>query len=101
MEDLDGFSPHNLGAVARSAAHFGVKAIVRDVEDGRWTAAAFRTAEGGAEFIARVVVDDLADALFAIENNVDVIAMSFVRRPEDVLELKGLIQGAGASTPVV
>ncbi|MEL7368081.1 MAG: RNA methyltransferase [Myxococcota bacterium] len=61
-------NPHNLGAVARSAAHFGVKAIVRDVEDGRWTAAAFRTAEGGAEFIARVVVDDLADGLFAMRD---------------------------------
>ncbi|MEO0815231.1 MAG: pyruvate kinase, partial [Myxococcota bacterium] len=48
-----------------------------------------------------VTEKDRADALFAIENNVDVIAMSFVRRPEDVLELKGLIQGAGASTPVV
>ncbi|MEM6732838.1 MAG: pyruvate kinase, partial [Myxococcota bacterium] len=48
-----------------------------------------------------VTEKDRADALFAIENQVDVIAMSFVRRPEDVLELKGLIQGAGASTPVI
>ncbi|MEM7674413.1 MAG: TrmH family RNA methyltransferase [Myxococcota bacterium] len=61
---LDGVqNPHNLGAVARSAAHFGVDAIVRCREDGRWTGAAFRTAEGGAEFVDRVAVRDLADAL--------------------------------------
>ncbi len=48
-----------------------------------------------------VTEKDRRDALFAIDNGVDVIAMSFVRRPEDVLELKGLIQGAGATTPVI
>ncbi|MEO1172032.1 MAG: pyruvate kinase [Myxococcota bacterium] len=48
-----------------------------------------------------VTEKDRADALFALEMGVDVIAMSFVRRPEDVLELKGLIQGAGANTPII
>ncbi|MEM6273705.1 MAG: pyruvate kinase [Myxococcota bacterium] len=48
-----------------------------------------------------VTEKDQTDALFALDLGVDVIAMSFVRRPEDVLELKGLIQGAGETTPVI
>ncbi len=56
-------NPHNLGAVARSAAHFGGSAILRNERDGRWTGAAFRTAEGGAEFVDRVAVRGLPDAL--------------------------------------
>lgn len=56
-------NPHNLGAIARSAAHFGAGAILRNETDGRWTGAAFRTAEGGAEVVDRVAVRDLADAL--------------------------------------
>lgn len=44
---------------------------------------------------------DRTDALFALEMGVDVIAMSFVRRPEDVQELKALIEGAGATTPII
>ncbi len=56
-------NPHNLGAIARSAAHFGAQAILRNEREGRWTGAAFRTAEGGVEFVDRVAVRDLADAL--------------------------------------
>ena len=61
-------NPHNLGAIARSAAHFGARAIVRAQSDGRWTGAAFRTAEGGAEFVARVAVRDLADGLRVLKD---------------------------------
>ncbi len=35
---------------------------------------------------------DIEDATFAIEQNVDWIALSFVRRPSDVIELKQLIK---------
>ena len=61
-------NPHNLGAIARSAAHFGAAAILRNEHDGRWTGAAFRTAEGGAEFVDRVAVRDLVDALGALRD---------------------------------
>ena len=61
---LDGVrNPHNLGAVTRSAAHFGVSAIIRESRDGRWTGAAFRTAEGGAEAVDRISIPALADGL--------------------------------------
>ena len=44
---------------------------------------------------------DRADALFAVQQKVDLIAMSFVRRGEDVVELRQLLAAAGADTPIV
>ena len=44
-------NPHNLGAFVRVAAHFGAAAIVVGGEDLTVTAAAYRTAEGGFEFL--------------------------------------------------
>ncbi|MDR0805502.1 MAG: tRNA/rRNA methyltransferase [Enterobacteriaceae bacterium] len=56
-------NPHNLGAMMRSCAHFGVKGVLlRDpglLESG----AAIRTAEGGAEHITAIGVDDFPEAL--------------------------------------
>ena len=52
---LDGIgNPHNLGAIARSAAFFGCKALVLsgDPRQARLSDAAFRTAEGGLEALA-------------------------------------------------
>lgn len=44
---------------------------------------------------------DRADALFAVQQKVDCIAMSFVRKPQDVLELKELLASVGAQTPII
>ena len=44
---------------------------------------------------------DKADLLFGIQHQVDYVAMSFVRRAEDVLAAKGLIRSMGEATPVV
>jgi TrmH RNA methyltransferase len=64
-------NPHNLGAIARSAAHFGVKGIFILGERVHFHNGAFyRTAEGGAE----------ACALVAVKN---------------ILELKSLCEGLG------
>jgi pyruvate kinase len=51
--------------------------------------------------IPAITEKDKADALFAVEQNVDAIALSFVRRKEDVVELRALLSRAGAQTPVV
>ena len=40
---------------------------------------------------------DRSDILFAAEHNVDVIALSFVRRAEDVLEVRNILKEAGKS----
>jgi pyruvate kinase len=44
---------------------------------------------------------DRQDALFAVSQGVDMIALSFVRRADDVLQLRALLAGAGAQTPII
>src|SRR5262245_26589929 len=55
----------------------------------------------GVNVSAPSVTDkDKEDAVFAMELGVDVLALSFVRRAADVLELKELIAKKGHTTPV-
>jgi RNA methyltransferase, TrmH family len=57
LEEVE--NPHNLGAIMRSAAHFGVQAILYQAKvPVAQTSAAFRTAEGGAEAMATLQVED-------------------------------------------
>ncbi len=44
---------------------------------------------------------DKRDLMFGLDQRVDWIALSFVRNPQDVLEIKDLISSAGKSTPVI
>ena len=44
---------------------------------------------------------DKQDLLFALKQDADYIAVSFVRRPKDVLQAKALIRKAGKDTPVI
>ncbi|BDD03649.1 pyruvate kinase [Aureibacter tunicatorum] len=44
---------------------------------------------------------DLDDLQFGLEHNVDWVALSFVRRAEDIIELKNIIKQAGKTTKVV
>lgn len=44
---------------------------------------------------------DRADLVFALQQDANYIAVSFVRRPEDVLLAKSLIRRAGKDTPVI
>jgi TrmH RNA methyltransferase len=53
LEEVE--NPHNLGAIMRTAAHFGVTAIFYEAKvPVAMTAAAHRTAEGGAESVPAV-----------------------------------------------
>lgn len=55
-------NPHNLGAVLRSAAYFGARAILVN-GDKKLTASARRIAEGGAEHVPIIPVPDMPAAL--------------------------------------
>jgi pyruvate kinase len=44
---------------------------------------------------------DKEDLTFGLEQNVDWIALSFVQRPSDILEIKDIIRKAGKATPVI
>ncbi len=61
MEDIS--NPHNLGAMVRSCAHFGVKGVVVHDAAVLESGAAIRTAEGGAEHVQPITGDSLFDAL--------------------------------------
>ena len=61
---LDGVgNPHNLGAITRSCAHFGVNGIIMREPQLLQSGAALRTAEGGGEFVDGLACDDLPLAL--------------------------------------
>ncbi|MCX8083774.1 MAG: pyruvate kinase [Calditerrivibrio sp.] len=51
--------------------------------------------------IPSITEKDRQDVLFAIEHGLDYIAMSFVKRAEDVKELKEFIFSKGGSIPVI
>ena len=66
---LDGVgNPHNLGAIARSAAFFGVKAMVIADGGAMPSNAVYRVAEGGLEHIEVFRTRDLAAALDGMAN---------------------------------
>lgn len=48
-----------------------------------------------------VTAKDQADAAFALEQEVDYFALSFVRGADDVWRLRDWLQGRGASTPII
>lgn len=58
--------PHNVGAILRSAAHFGARAVLLAGESAPRSAAWLRTAEGGAEVVEIVRVEDEPEALAAL-----------------------------------
>lgn len=56
----------------------------------------------GSEVSAPSLTDkDRADAAFALEAGVDYLALSFVRRGDDVRELRSVVGAAGADTAIV
>ena len=63
LEDVG--NPHNLGAMMRSCAHFGIKGVLLEdaaiIESG----AAVRTAEGGAEHVQAITGESVLGALDA------------------------------------
>lgn len=65
---LDGVgNPHNLGAVLRSAAHFGIDAVLVPAGAGLdLSGAACRVAEGGAESVPLVALGDAASGFAAL-----------------------------------
>ncbi len=61
-------NPHNVGAIIRTAAFFGIEALLVAAPEGRsiLSPSAVRIAQGGAERVALVRTDELAPALASI-----------------------------------
>ncbi len=74
---LDGIgNPHNLGAIARSAAFFGCRALLlsEDQRQADLSDAAFRTAEGGLELLRVMRAQALPALLGAMQDRYLVVA---------------------------
>lgn len=74
---LDGVgNPHNLGAIARSAAFFAVRSLLLREGAGQAmpSGAAYRTAEGGLEHLQLHRAGDLAACLKALEPHYSTVA---------------------------
>jgi pyruvate kinase len=56
---------------------------------------------GAALSVAAITEKDFADAEFAVKQGVDFLAMSFVRRPEDVLRMQDFLKKLGYSVPII
>lgn len=65
LEDVG--NPHNLGAIMRTAAHFGVAAIMMAGAERLRSGAAMRTAAGGAENVALLEATGFIDGLKALK----------------------------------
>lgn len=74
-------NPHNLGAIQRSAAHFGVRGIFLINPKASWeTGAFYRVAEGGAEAVPVIPVESLEELLaIARELSLKIYATSGAR----------------------
>lgn len=66
VEDVK--NPHNLGAILRTAAHFGVRALLvpDEQQTQRPSSALLRTAEGGAESVDLIFIRDVREAVEAL-----------------------------------
>jgi TrmH RNA methyltransferase len=87
---LDGLgNPHNVGAVLRSAANFGVHGVIVSAETASaLSGAAYRVAEGGAEAVALAQIAPGEDVLGPLKNFEFQIAATVVREGESLYAAK-------------
>lgn len=85
---LDGVgNPHNLGAILRASAHFGVSALLLPPDSGlALSGAAARVAEGGAEAVPFVQLGPADDAIGQLHAAGFRLAATVVRGGEDLFE---------------
>lgn len=60
-------NPHNIGAILRVAAHFGVDLIILESKSKSLSASSYRIAEGGAEYVPYVFVESVKDELAGLK----------------------------------
>ena len=82
-------NPHNLGAIARSAAFFGAGGLLfHEVPGQAWPSdAAYRTAEGGLEYLGLHKTRNLPKALAALEPHYRTVAATLT---PDAMPLQSL-----------
>ena len=81
-------NPHNVGAIMRSAAHFGVKGMLVNAKEVAQTSSAYRTAEGGAEALSLIEVKNFAQGLEELKKNGYELIATSSHAKENLFELK-------------
>ncbi len=75
LEDVS--NPHNIGAILRSAAHFGVTGLIVTDKKACQTASCIRTSEGGSEFVEIFETKDFKKTIKDLaKNNFQIITTS-------------------------
>lgn len=62
-------NPHNVGAILRSAAHFGATGLILPDKKAASSAAAIRTSEGGSEFVEVFEAKDFKKTMALLKKN--------------------------------
>ncbi len=102
-------NPHNLGAIMRVCANFGVDAILLSNTEAALNASAYRTSEGGAEWIKVITTDNFEKAVQGFRaNNYKVLTTSShtgksiyeEKLPEKMLVVFGS-EGNGITAPLM
>jgi TrmH RNA methyltransferase len=65
LEDVS--NPHNVGAIIRSAAHFGVSSLLGEKAGNFFSAAALRTSQGGSESLNFISANSFLDAILELK----------------------------------
>jgi pyruvate kinase len=88
-----------------------IELTVREVGGGRATCSVVRggllgerkgvSVPGRTPPLPALTEKDLRDLTLAVELGVDYVALSFVRRPEDVIECRNLLRDLGCHAPVI
>lgn len=81
-------NPHNVGAILRSAAHFGVNGLILPEAKSASTAAAVRTSEGGSEFVEIYEALDFKKTIALLKKNGFQIITTSSHAKKSLYELK-------------
>jgi TrmH RNA methyltransferase len=86
---LDGVeNPHNLGAILRTAAHFGIRFIFGGREMPRLSPSACRTSEGASEMVQIVATDDSVHYLKKLEQMGFQIVLADVKKSKSLHQFR-------------
>lgn len=81
-------NPHNIGAILRSAAHFGVNGLILPEAKAATTPAATRTSEGGSEYVDIYEASDFKKVLALLKINGFQILTTSSHAKKSLYELK-------------
>jgi TrmH RNA methyltransferase len=81
-------NPHNVGAILRSAAHFGVNGLILPEAKAATTAAAVRTSEGGSEYVDIYEASDFKKTIALLKKNGYQILTTSSHAKKSLYELK-------------